>query len=83
MEQESLIPEPKSVSISNPADISVICFYFLAVIGVGLWVRAWARGLLALQHLLKGLRGTSVHCPRKQDHCLSLGRQLGEKAVEF
>ncbi|XP_053116751.1 sodium/glucose cotransporter 2 isoform X4 [Hemicordylus capensis] len=37
MEQESLITTPETPSISNAADISVICLYFLAVIGVGLW----------------------------------------------
>ncbi|KAJ6653394.1 hypothetical protein lerEdw1_009295 [Lerista edwardsae] len=37
MEQESLTPNPERATIGNPADISVICFYFLAVIGVGLW----------------------------------------------
>ncbi|XP_054849186.1 sodium/glucose cotransporter 2 [Eublepharis macularius] len=37
MEQESLVSELQKASISNPADISVISFYFLVVIGVGLW----------------------------------------------
>ncbi|XP_003227742.1 sodium/glucose cotransporter 2 [Anolis carolinensis] len=37
MEQDSPIHAPTQVTISNPADISVICCYFLAVIGVGLW----------------------------------------------
>ncbi|XP_063159133.1 sodium/glucose cotransporter 2 isoform X1 [Candoia aspera] len=37
METESPILTPKKTAISNAADISVICFYFLAVIGTGLW----------------------------------------------
>nr|XP_034991142.1 sodium/glucose cotransporter 2 [Zootoca vivipara] len=37
MEEESPVLEPERAAINNPADISVICFYFLAVIGVGLW----------------------------------------------
>ncbi|XP_062994602.1 sodium/glucose cotransporter 2 isoform X1 [Elgaria multicarinata webbii] len=37
MEQESPIFTAEKATISNPADISVICLYFLAVIGVGLW----------------------------------------------
>nr|XP_056718985.1 sodium/glucose cotransporter 2 isoform X1 [Euleptes europaea] len=37
MEQEPHVSEPQKASIRNPADISVLCFYFLVVIGVGLW----------------------------------------------
>uniref|UniRef100_A0ACB8EW12 Uncharacterized protein n=1 Tax=Sphaerodactylus townsendi TaxID=933632 RepID=A0ACB8EW12_9SAUR len=37
MEQESHVSELQKTSIRNPADISVISFYFLVVIGVGLW----------------------------------------------
>ncbi|XP_061444804.1 sodium/glucose cotransporter 2 isoform X2 [Rhineura floridana] len=37
MEEESPVPKPGKAVISNPVDISVICLYFLAVIGVGLW----------------------------------------------
>ncbi|KAL8176585.1 UNVERIFIED_CONTAM: Sodium/nucleoside cotransporter [Gekko kuhli] len=37
MEQESQVSELQNTSIRNPADISVISFYFLVVIGVGLW----------------------------------------------
>nr|XP_020669193.1 sodium/glucose cotransporter 2 [Pogona vitticeps] len=37
MEQESPPLRPQRAAISNPADISVICAYFVAVIAVGLW----------------------------------------------
>ncbi|XP_015685153.1 sodium/glucose cotransporter 2-like, partial [Protobothrops mucrosquamatus] len=37
MEAESPTLTSKKTAISNAADILVICFYFLAVIGTGLW----------------------------------------------
>ncbi|KAH0626362.1 hypothetical protein JD844_001304 [Phrynosoma platyrhinos] len=40
MEQDSPTHIPAEGTISNPADIAVICCYFLAVIGVGLWIGA-------------------------------------------